>query len=55
MTTKEMKLREAITKMLREIDACPADSLQDIANECLEFWETGLRVDSHYNVEEVKP
>lgn len=44
-------LREAITEMLREIERCPDDSMQDIANEALKTWRTGLRVDSGYVIE----
>jgi hypothetical protein len=54
-TIQEKKLKEAITWMLREIENCPNDSMQDIANEALKMWETNLRVNSSYIVEEVQP
>ena len=51
-TIQEKKLKEAITWMLREIERCPKDSIQDIANDALKMWETNLRVNSSYIVEE---
>jgi len=53
-TIQEKKLKEAITWMLREIESCPNDSMQDIANDALKMWETNLRVNSSYIVEEVR-
>ena len=40
--------------MLREIERCPKDSLQDIANDALEKWETGLKVTHSYCVEPIE-
>ena len=51
MTAQEKKLCEAITWMLREIDRCPGDSLQDIANDALTKWETGLRCNIHLEID----
>jgi len=39
-----VRLCNAITEALREMDKCPDDSVQDIWNESLESWETGLRM-----------
>lgn len=39
-----VRLFNAITEALREMDKCPDDSVQDIWNESLESWETGLRM-----------
>ena len=39
-----VRLLNAITEALREMEKCPDDSVQDIWNESLESWETGLRM-----------
>lgn len=39
-----IKLFNAITEALREMEKCPNDSVQDIWNECLKSWETGLKM-----------
>lgn len=43
-----IKLRNAITDACREIQKCPEDSIQDIFNECLDNWETGLWMDHNF-------
>ncbi len=48
---KIMRLCNAITEAVREMEKCPNDSVQDIWNESLESWETGLRMDNNYNIE----
>jgi hypothetical protein len=44
-----VKLFNAITEALREMEKFPQDSTQDIWNEYLESWDTGLRM--NYNLE----
>ena len=46
-----VRLSNAITDSCREIQNCPDDSIQDIFNECLEQWETGLIMDHNFNLE----
>ena len=46
-----VRLCNAITEAIREMEKCPDDSVQDIWNESLESWETGLRIDHNHNVE----
>jgi hypothetical protein len=46
-----VRLCNAITEALREMDKCPDDSVQDIWNESLESWETGLRMDHNLIIE----
>jgi hypothetical protein len=46
-----VRLCNAITEAVREMEKCPDDSVQDIWNESLESWETGLRMDHNHNVE----
>lgn len=46
-----VRLCNAITEALREMEKCPDDSVQDIWNDSLESWETGLRMDHNHNVE----
>ena len=46
-----VRLCNAITEALREMEKCPDDSVQSIWNESLESWETGLRMDHNHNVE----
>jgi hypothetical protein len=48
-----LRLFNAIKDALIEMDKCPEDSVQDIWNECLESWETGLRMDHNYNLANV--
>jgi hypothetical protein len=43
-----IKLKNAITDAMREIQKCPEDSMQDIFNEKLEIWETGLWMDHNF-------
>jgi len=45
------KLCEVIKESLHEMDRCPEDSIQDIWNEKLEGWKTGLRMDHHFNID----
>lgn len=45
-----VRLCNAITEALREMEKCPYDSVQDIWNESLESWQTGLRMDHNHNV-----
>ena len=52
--TTEMKLCNAITDALREMERSPDDSVQDIFNEQLESWETGLRMNHNYEIEPAK-
>jgi len=47
------KLCEVIKESLHEMDRCPEDSIQDIWNEKLEGWKTGLRMDHHFNIDNV--
>lgn len=49
---KLLILCNAITDALREMDNCPEDSVQDIWNESLKSWETELRMDHNYNIEQ---
>jgi len=44
-------LLNAITEALREMERCPDDSVQDIWNESLESWETGLRMNHLLEIE----
>lgn len=48
---KLLLICNVITEALREMEKCPEDSVQDIWNESLESWETGLRMDHNYNIE----
>lgn len=41
----------AITEALRESERCPEDSIQEIWNEALGQWQTGLRMDHRYCIE----
>lgn len=45
------KLLNAIKEALREMEKCPDDSVQDIWNESLKSWETGLLMDDNFNIE----
>jgi len=42
--TREQRLCEAITEALQEMEGCPDDGVHEIWNDCLEKWETGLRM-----------
>ena len=44
-------LCNAVTEALREVDKCPYDSVQDIFNDKLESWDTGLVMDRSYNID----
>ena len=44
------RLINTITEALREMERCPNDSTQDIWNESLESWETGLRMDHLFTI-----
>jgi hypothetical protein len=44
------RLRNAIKEALCEMGKCPDDSVQDIWNESFRTWQTGLRMDHHFNV-----
>jgi len=46
-----VRLLNAITDAVREMEKCPDDSTQDIWNEALESWETGLRMNHLLEVE----
>lgn len=49
---KDVKiLCNAITEALRECEAHPEDSVQDIFNEALSTWETGLFMTSRYEID----
>lgn len=50
MTTREHAIRNAITDALREMEKSPDDSTQDIWNEALESWKTGLRINHRLEV-----
>lgn len=45
-----IKLSNAIQDALHEMDKCPDDSVQDIWNEKLKSWETGLKMNHHYEI-----
>lgn len=45
------KLLNAITEAVREIERSPDDSMQDIFNEALKTWETGLKMKHNYVIE----
>jgi hypothetical protein len=47
-----VRVCNAITEALREMKRCPDDSIQDIWNESLESWETGLRMDHNHTVDQ---
>lgn len=49
--TQEQRICEAITDSINECNRCPDDSVQDIWNEILESWETGLRMDNNFRLE----
>ena len=45
-----VRLCNAITEAIREMEQHPDDSVQDIWSESLDSWETGLYMDHNYNV-----
>lgn len=45
-----IKLTNAIKDALHEMEKCPDDSVQDIWNEQLKSWETGLKMNHHYEI-----
>ena len=50
--SKDVKiLCNAITEALRECESHPEDSVQDIFNEALSSWETGLFMNSRYEID----
>lgn len=49
----ETKLINAITDIFREIEKCPEDSMVDIANEFLDSWETGYRMNHNYTLDKI--
>ena len=51
---RNKNLCNAITEAIREQERCPDDSIQDIWNEKLEDWKTGLQMDSSFLIEEAK-
>lgn len=48
---QEQRICEAITDAIRECIRCPDDSIQDIWNECLDSWETGLIMNHNFRIE----
>ena len=46
----EIRLCNAIKDAVNEMSRRPEDSVQDIWNEVLDSWETGLHMDPHHNV-----
>lgn len=50
MKIETMLLLNAIRDALKEMDKCPQDSVQDIWNEMLDKWDTGLRMDKSYRI-----
>ena len=46
-----VRLCSAIKEAIEEMERCPYDSIQDIWNEKLEEWQTGLRMDHYHNIE----
>ena len=51
--TDPVRICNAITEALREMEKCPNDSVQDIWNESLESWKTGLRMNNSYIIEAI--
>jgi len=45
-----IKLTNAIKNALREMEKCPDDYVQDIWNEQLKSWETGLKMNHNYEI-----
>ena len=46
-----IKLINAITDALRDMEKHPDDCVEDIWNEALESWETGLRMNHRFELE----
>ena len=46
---QKILFQNALTEILREIQKCPDDSIQDIANEILEGWHCGFQIDHNFN------
>lgn len=44
------RLSFALEAIVKEINRCPDDSIQDIANEQLKAWKTGLRMNHCYEL-----
>lgn len=40
----DIKFKNVIQEILREIQRCPNDSIQDIANEILKKWDCGFHL-----------
>lgn len=49
----EQLLYNVITDAIRECIRCPDDSIQDIWNELLYSWETGLIMDHNFKIEKL--
>jgi hypothetical protein len=49
-----MRLLNAIKDAINEQERCPDDSIQDIWNEQLDNWGTGIRMDHNFNLEFTK-
>lgn len=49
-----VRLHNAITDALREMERCPGDSPQDIWNEALLTWETGLVMNHRHELSKKK-
>lgn len=47
----DIRLLEAITAALKEMERCPEDSIQDIWNEELQRWQTGLRMGINFTLD----
>jgi hypothetical protein len=45
------RLCNAVTDALEEMERTPDDSVQDIWNEMLEKWETGLHMNHNHKIE----
>lgn len=48
---KNIKLFNAITEALRKMEKYPNDSVQDIWNESLKSWDTGLKMNHLLEIE----
>ena len=51
MITYAERICQAIKEACLTINDCPDASIQDIFNESLESWGTGLKMDQNFNVE----
>jgi hypothetical protein len=45
------ELLNAITEALQKMEKYPNDNVQDIWNESLKSWETGLKMDHNFIIE----